>query len=274
VATIVSALAALQIDPDVLVDLLAAEASPKPCPNQTCPRFIKPAKHGDPLTRKVESHCPICGSRFVGRRILLTFDLDHGSASPTRNSVLKAQRRLRRWKVALRLACADLVAANVEPTVGEAFARARVPKNANLRAERLGLVAIVRDAARRHRLMVSRRGEPFYHVDMDVYRELMQRVIERDWIGIAEWGQTYGQIGATDHLRHYLDQPKYGILEPLFNNAWARRVGPEAVEAVWAMADEHEYGLLSDDWHRRIDRLAVMRGQARRPGVRAARCLR
>jgi hypothetical protein len=86
-------------------------------------RLLPPADD-ESLATGVENHCPICGSRFVGRRIPLTFDLDHGAASPTRISVLKDQRRLRRRKIALRVTCANLVAEGVDPSVGVAFERA------------------------------------------------------------------------------------------------------------------------------------------------------
>lgn len=249
--TIVHALVALQIDPELLAELLADEAAPRPCPNQACPRFAPAPEVADPV-RPVERHCPICGSRFIGQRILLTFDPAHGHRSPSPRSVAKAVRRLRRWKVALRVACADLVAEGIEPTVGVAFPRARVPMNANLRAERLGLVAIVRDAARRHRLMHSSQQEPFSQIDMQAYRRLMEIVIDRDWVGIAEWGQEHGVMATIpDHCRSWMDNPKTGVLEPLFNGAWARRRRPEDVMAVWRMATERSDRLLSEAWLRR-----------------------
>jgi hypothetical protein len=90
---------------------------------------------------------------------------------------------------------------------------------------------------------------PFCQIDMDDYRRLMETVIARDWIGIAEWGQEHDVLaGAPDDYRNWMDNPKFGVLKPLFNGAWARRRQPEDIPAVWRMAEERPGQILSDAW--------------------------
>jgi hypothetical protein len=123
-------------------DLMEELRQPQPaaaCPNAACPAFDLAN-----CTATVERHCRACGTRFVGPRILSTFDLDHGRPSPSATQVRRARRRLAGWRRSLRQACDELRAVGEPLEIEQAFAQARVPLNANLRAPRLGLTAIVR----------------------------------------------------------------------------------------------------------------------------------
>lgn len=159
-ARLVEVFLMLHIEPELVTQL--EDRPVPPCPNASCPRFVS-AGDPDPLLRGrlVERHCAECGTRFVGRRILLTFDADHGATAPTAKRVRRAQRRLRRWRIAVADACRDAILADCPVTVVDIFRRSGVPLNANLRAHRLGLTAIVRDAARRQRLVKGLEREPF-----------------------------------------------------------------------------------------------------------------
>ena len=273
IATLVRALHTLEIDPDLLRDLLVAEARPAGCPNQACPRY-GPRADPDPVASRVERHCPTCGSRFVGRRILLTFDLHHGAPSPSPGAVRKAQRRLRRWNLDLHVVCAELVAEGREPEIVDAFRRAGIPMNANLRAARLGLTSIVRDAARRRRLMIAGENVPFAHIGMADYTELIRRARNRDWLGIAEWGVSHGVVpGCLDERPAwwtYPPDPQRGLLEPLFDRRWALAAGSHQVARIWQTATERDGRLLSVEWRARIS-ARVSRCDDRASGSRGTR---
>ena len=255
VATLVEALTALQIEPAVLEELLTTVPADRSCPNATCPRYTE-RSIPDPLgSVRVESHCPICGSRFRGRQIVSTFDIGHGERYPTDQSVRRAQRRLRRWKLTLNVECARMIAAGTPVTVAEAFARAGVPDGAYLRAERLGLTGLVRDAARRQRLAEAQANAPFEGIDMSDYGALMAFARDRDWIGMAEWAASFGVRPAfPDQMLHWTDRAtmRDGLLDSVFSGAWAGRVRhPSEVLAVWALVQEQGGELLSDRWFRR-----------------------
>ncbi len=157
---LVSVFQALQIKPE-LVSYLEERPTP-PCPNATCPRFLPPGDK-DRLAREglAERHCPECGTRFVGRRIVMTFDENHGSDHPSRHNVRKAQRRLKGWQAALKETCRSDLLEGRPITIAGCFKRADIPLNANLRASRVGLVAIVCDSARRQRLLNGTERLPF-----------------------------------------------------------------------------------------------------------------
>lgn len=145
VERLVAITALIETDPDLVAELLLPKSDP--CPNASCPRFTP-----DPWEfRNVEKHCPVCGSRFCGPRLLSTFDVDHGQSRPLPSRVNRARRRLARWRRALRRSCEEIASGGREVTVTEAFRRAGIPMNANLRASRLGLTAIVRSSEARRR---------------------------------------------------------------------------------------------------------------------------
>lgn len=185
VARMVELFLAYSVDPRLVAELLEDDAPPKGCPNATCPYFVpRPqGRSADPLAADVrDTHCHHCGARFQGRRIISCFDLDHDGDDglPCRATVRRAQRRLRIWQRALRAVSRDLLERDEPITVGDAFRLAGIPKNANLRATRLGLVDIVSDAARRRRLL--RGEEPSSHAaetSMERYGRLRQALRAR-----------------------------------------------------------------------------------------------
>lgn len=263
VATLVDGLIALQIEPAVLAELLESDEPLRPCPNKSCAKYSdRPLGQDRPAEKHVEQHCPTCGTRFIGRRILLTFDIDHGARSPRRSAVLRAQSRLRKWKVALSVTCARMIAEGATITIGEAFMRANVPDGAYLRAERLGLAALVRDAGRRQRMAETRAGGPFYSIEMDDYRALMEAARARDWIGIAEWARAMG-VRPTLPDRRVSDFDAWcvrrGILEPVFSGSWTRSVrSANEVKAVWDLTREMSPDLLTHAWlQRQMKRLGA-----------------
>ena len=129
-----------------LAEVIRRPGEPLPCPNAACLRFDLAG-----CNDAFERHCRVCGTRFVGQRILSTFDVDHGQPAPSVQRVRRARRRLARWRIELRRACTALADANEPVTVMRAFPLAGVPLNANLRAPRLGLTEIVRAAEARRR---------------------------------------------------------------------------------------------------------------------------
>jgi hypothetical protein len=160
VARLVELFLAYSIDPALLIEFLG-EDRPRPgCPNATCPYFVPRPVAGtsDPLRADLrDKHCHHCGVRFQGRRIISAFDLGHGGERgyPRAATVRRAQRRLEGWRRELRAACRTLLEQGELITSRDAFRLAGIPANANLRATRLGLTDIVRDAARRQRLILG-----------------------------------------------------------------------------------------------------------------------
>jgi hypothetical protein len=252
---LVAALVALHIEPAMLREMLAADDDPPRCPNADCPNFTPADGEHDPLGRLTrERHCRLCGTRFIGRRVLSTFDLDHGAPSPSLTQVRRARRRLARWRRRLRIACAELVAEGKMVTVGGAFRRAGVPLNANLRAERVGLVAIVRAAARRQRLAASRDRTPFYRVTMPSYNRLVRAAMRRDWVCISEWaeeevGWPEAPLEPVSPWSHEEWASRDAVLEPLFDHRWAARLkDPEEVFEVWGWARRKGGLALDSSW--------------------------
>jgi hypothetical protein len=252
---LVAALVALEIEPAMLRGMLARDDDPPRCPNSTCPDFAPADGQSDPLRRlTTERHCRLCGTRFIGRRVLSTFDLDHGASSPSPTQVRRARRRLARWRRNLRLACAELAAEGRQITVGAALRRAGVPLNANLRAERLGLVAIVRAAARRQRLASRRDTTPFYRVTMPSYNRLVRAAMRRDWVCISDWAsEEVGRPELALRRVHPWSVEEWGardgVLEPLFDHRWAAELkSREAVIQVWVRAKRRESLALSNAW--------------------------
>ncbi len=264
-ARLVTVFLALQIEPELIATL--EEQPAPPCPNASCPRHLAPGPD-DPLSagRQVEHHCACCGARFVGRRLLLCFDPDHGSTHPSVRSVRKARHRLDRWREALADACRDDILAGRPITVTGTFRRAGVPLNANLRATRLGLVALVRDAARRQRLLTGREPAPFAPTTMAEYRllrdlalagrsdELIDAATD-GWIRPGEITPPRGWFLGGDRR-----DACQGVLDPLFPPAWVlrNRLDPTAVRARIAdvaRGDHRAWLALSDNWDARIAEL-------------------
>lgn len=120
------------------------------CPNQAC---ICSGQIGQNNIRRfgmwhgqMEYFCAACGSRFIETRLIMTFDEDHGSLTLRSSAVTRAHARLARWRAALRDVC-DAMLQDGEPiSIKTTFTRARIPRSANLLAQRLGLRQIVETA--------------------------------------------------------------------------------------------------------------------------------
>lgn len=225
---LVTVFLALQIEPNAVA--LMTDPPLPACPNATCPRYVAPGPR-DPLTRgrQVERHCSECGCRFVGRRILLCFNEKHGERLPTAHSVRKARRRLERWRLALADVLRQAILDGRPITVLTAFRDAGIPKNANLRAHRLGLVELVQDAARRQRLANGTEKESFRAVCMSDYRFLLDRARQALWHDVFEQARSAGiePNAPTEELRRYYDDrrvdPQFGLLDPVFPPRWIVR---------------------------------------------------
>lgn len=129
----------------------AEEDERDPCPNQACPLYRRGRMgnvrrfgrwHG-----QMEYFCNECGSRYIGRRLIMTFDTAHGSVTILPASVARAIARLSGWRDGLTQACAEMLACQEPISLKAAFEKAGIPCSANLRATRLGLRAIVERAA-------------------------------------------------------------------------------------------------------------------------------
>lgn len=260
---LVTVFLALQIEPSLVVELEDRPA--RPCPNATCPRFSPPGRN-DRLSRgrQVERHCSTCGARFVGRRLLLCFDADHGGDRPSARSVRRAQRRLRRWREDLVEACRQDVLAGRRITITGTFRRAGVPLNANLRANRLGLVDLVRDAARRQRIIEG--GEPAASVatTMAEYR-LLRDLLRAGELELASVAARLGEVvpnrpisPVTHDVFDRRRLPIQGVLDSLFSPRWTARqsVDPEAFRRAVAHhsgAQSEGSRALSDHWRKRVE---------------------
>jgi hypothetical protein len=97
-----------------------------------------------------ETYCRECGSRFLGRQVIESYDFGHSDPRLSEQSVRNARNRLVRRQVAVAEAARELRA--VRPTglitVSEVFAVAGVSTARNLRARRLRLVSIAQAVLR------------------------------------------------------------------------------------------------------------------------------
>ncbi|HEX8230556.1 MAG TPA: hypothetical protein VF826_14755 [Chloroflexia bacterium] len=156
---------ALQISPERLGTLVQELEYVRKytCPNQACRgntnvlsanvHLYTSYKH-----RKWEDYyyCNDCGSRFTeSGRLVVTFDSNHGSRDIEPQKVARLQQQLAHWKTRLEAACVKMLDGGHPITVEEAFRRAHLSQNANLRALSLGLVSIVEFYAMRQRATVA-----------------------------------------------------------------------------------------------------------------------
>ena len=120
------------------------------CPNQACECFGQIGQNN--IRRfgmwqgQMEHFCAACGSRFVGSRLVMTFDNDHGSLTLRPSAVVRAQARLSLWRTALHQACSDMLRDGEPISIRAAFTHAHIPHSANLLAQGLGLRRIVEAA--------------------------------------------------------------------------------------------------------------------------------
>lgn len=139
------------------------------CLNRTCPGSCDVAGTSVRLAGRRDGgrewYCATCGARFLGGRIYQAFD--HGCAAPGEGpspaAIGRARARLDRWRSSLEATCAAMRAAGEPISIDAAFARAGVPRRANLRAARLGLVALVAGHAQAQRATLPPRERLALH---------------------------------------------------------------------------------------------------------------
>ena len=183
-AVLVAGLVSLHLDAGYLRDVFSSrQSTPREwqeqlyCLNRTCPcyrlrggRNVHLAGHRNGIQ---ESYCDICGSRFLGLRICLSFDSDCDTSgfSPSPQSIQRAQRRLARWQQQLHAVCQHMLQTQLPITVEKAFALAGIPRTRNIRAERLQLVAIVQRYVAQQQLMLTALG----NIERWAFRHKMHR---------------------------------------------------------------------------------------------------
>lgn len=150
-AALVASLTAADIVPDDAVRLPEATHRPA-CPNRTCPLHRREAAENIRKCGAYGGHagyyCALCGVIFTENRILLAFDSDcSADGYPHARAVDRARERLAGWRRDLTAVCIHMRDADEPITTAVAFERAGIPRTANLRAARLGLVAIIDDYA-------------------------------------------------------------------------------------------------------------------------------
>ena len=80
-----------------------------------------------------------CGARFLGGRVISSFDIRHGDTRLSRASVERSRMRLEGWRSSLAAVVDRALADGTPMTPGRAMDLAGIPASANLRARRLGL---------------------------------------------------------------------------------------------------------------------------------------
>lgn len=168
---------------------IAVDEARDPCPNRACPLYRRErmgnVRRFGRWHDQMEYFCNECGSRYIGKRLIMTFDATHGSATISPASVARAIARLGRWRDNLRRVCAEMLAHHDPISLRAAFTRAGIPCSANLRATRLGLRAIVERAAQEQleRLeAAAMAGAARWEVRRYMYRRSersLHRIIER-----------------------------------------------------------------------------------------------
>jgi hypothetical protein len=258
-------LVALSVDPRLVRAVLEEGSPEKGCPNATCVHFV-PKADPDPLSGRKETHCSYCGCRFVGRRILCCFDLGHGGEGgrPCDATVRRSRGRLRHWGHALRVACREMIVEGVLITADAAFGRARVPKRAHLRADRLGLVDIVEDARRRQRMVLGQERLEFNSLSMGEY-DLLVRFVRDYWPSRASaMTLPISLMKLAERVWQEAAEPRPSVhsnlLGPLFDSEWedetalrlgesaarqfarelAEKFGPQAFPGFWPTSTAHE----------------------------------
>ncbi len=110
IGRIAKAFADLAIPPERLLEVYPL---PEPrrgrCLNEDCEAFgtTDYIRHNGSRNGAWESYCLWCGSRFLGDRIILCFDLDNGDTRLSRTAVIRAQERLDDWRQKLAAVIGD-----------------------------------------------------------------------------------------------------------------------------------------------------------------------
>jgi hypothetical protein len=166
------------------VEDLAHHAQSRPkmdhsCLNRACPLFgvkdggnVHLYGHRDGVQ---EWYCSMCGSRFIGDHLCMSFDLGcYGQRNDdvylSLEAVERAQQRLARWKQKLEETCEAMLARGEPIAVENAFAHAGIPGTANLRATRLGLVEMVARYAERQQQSLPLQGRERWSVQTHMHR--------------------------------------------------------------------------------------------------------
>ncbi len=144
VSGLVNALIVQQVPPERLFDQDPGRAEAR-CRNRTCPGFgeSKTMVTNGYRDGVLETYCSECGSRFLGDKTILSFDVDNGSPSLRPIAVVRARARLAQWHERLAATCDDLATAGEPLHIREVFEQAEIPRAGYLHAPRLGLVALV-----------------------------------------------------------------------------------------------------------------------------------
>ncbi len=149
------------------------------CLNRACPLFgIKDGGnvhlygHRDGVQ---EWYCSMCGSRFIGDHLCMSFDLGcNGQKNDdiylSSEAIERAQKRLARWKQRLEASCEAMLARGEPIAVENAFAHAGIPGTANLRATRLGLVEMVARYAVRQQQSLPLQDQERWAVQTHMHR--------------------------------------------------------------------------------------------------------
>lgn len=115
--------------------LLAVFPLPGPrrgrCLNQGCTAFGRSdyIRHNGSRHGTWESYCLWCGSRFLGERIILSFDLDHGDPRLSRTAVVRAQARLADWRERLTIVLDEADRDGTTLSAAQALEAAGVPRS-------------------------------------------------------------------------------------------------------------------------------------------------
>ncbi|HEU5379105.1 MAG TPA: hypothetical protein VFV38_27080 [Ktedonobacteraceae bacterium] len=178
-----------------------AQSRPKmdrSCLNRACPFFgvedggnVHLFGHRDGVQ---EWYCSMCGSRFIGDHLCMSFDLGcHGQQNTdvylSLDAVERAQQRLARWKQKLEETCEAMLARGEPIAVENAFAHAGIPGTANLRATRLGLVEMVARYAVCQQQSLSLHGQERWAVQTHMHRrkkrlEQPEAIVARNAAGV------------------------------------------------------------------------------------------
>ncbi len=115
------------------------------CRNAECPTYGTSGaiRVSSERSNGTESYCAECGSRFLGERTILSYDLGNASGDLSRLTVLHAQARLADYAARLAEAATFLAYTDRSAEVDHVFHAAGVPQASHLRARRLGLVGLV-----------------------------------------------------------------------------------------------------------------------------------
>ncbi len=151
VAAIVSLLLARNLPPTRLAEVLPEprRGEPTTCLNRACRAPAEFIRRNGARNGRWETYCAWCGSRFLGDRIICSFDYEHGDPRLSIKTVRHARARLALWRQAIEHAAAELRTtrdADADIRIEEVFARSRVPDSGYVHARRLGLRRIAKAA--------------------------------------------------------------------------------------------------------------------------------